>query len=63
MCNLSICHFVSNGNSTVNGYRAGNIYVVENLPAGHRLWMSTLVTWAPNFLVFALFAWLTKEWR
>ncbi|PAV76215.1 hypothetical protein WR25_17556 [Diploscapter pachys] len=42
---------------------AGNIYVVENLPAGHRLWMSTLVTWAPNFLVFALFAWLTKEWR
>ncbi|PAV87982.1 hypothetical protein WR25_20256 isoform C [Diploscapter pachys] len=42
---------------------AGNIYVVENLPAGHRLWMSTLVTWAPNFLVFALFAWLTREWR
>ncbi|CAI5445988.1 unnamed protein product [Caenorhabditis angaria] len=41
----------------------GQILVVENLPSAHRLWMSTVVTWAPNYILFALFAYITGEWR
>ncbi|CAC35900.1 Major facilitator superfamily (MFS) profile domain-containing protein [Caenorhabditis elegans] len=41
----------------------GSILVVENLPSAHRLWMSTVVTWAPNYMLFALFAYITGEWR
>uniref|UniRef100_A0A1I7T3B0 MFS domain-containing protein n=1 Tax=Caenorhabditis tropicalis TaxID=1561998 RepID=A0A1I7T3B0_9PELO len=41
----------------------GCIFVVENLPSDHRLWMSTVVTWAPNYMLFALFAYITGEWR
>ncbi|CAI2348999.1 unnamed protein product [Caenorhabditis sp. 36 PRJEB53466] len=41
----------------------GCIFVVENLPAAHRLWMSTVITWAPNYMLFALFAYVTGEWR
>uniref|UniRef100_A0A8R1I5P7 MFS domain-containing protein n=1 Tax=Caenorhabditis japonica TaxID=281687 RepID=A0A8R1I5P7_CAEJA len=41
----------------------GSILVVENLPSAHRLWMSTVITWAPNYMLFALFAYITGEWR
>ncbi|WKX99555.1 hypothetical protein Q1695_014438 [Nippostrongylus brasiliensis] len=41
----------------------GTIFVVENLPAKHRFWMCTVVTWAPNYILFALFAYLTGHWR
>ncbi|KJH48823.1 hypothetical protein DICVIV_05076 [Dictyocaulus viviparus] len=41
----------------------GMILVVENLPTKHRLWMSTLVTWAPNYVLFAIVAYVMGEWR
>ncbi|PIC42953.1 hypothetical protein B9Z55_009861 [Caenorhabditis nigoni] len=41
----------------------GCIFVVENLPSAHRLWMSTVVTWAPNYMLFALCAYITGDWR
>ncbi|XGW18792.1 hypothetical protein V3C99_002968 [Haemonchus contortus] len=41
----------------------GTILVVESLPAKHRLWMCTVVTWAPNYILFAIFAYFTGHWR
>ncbi|CAI4222268.1 unnamed protein product [Auanema sp. JU1783] len=46
------------GLNTVSG-----IYIVEMLPANHRIWLSTVITWAPNYLLFALIAKLTGTWR
>ncbi|KAJ1353941.1 hypothetical protein KIN20_020515 [Parelaphostrongylus tenuis] len=41
----------------------GTILVIENLPTKHRLWMSTVVTWASNYVLFALKAYVTGTWR
>ncbi|VDP60035.1 unnamed protein product [Heligmosomoides polygyrus] len=41
----------------------GTILVVENLPAKHRFWMCTVITWAPNYILFAMFAYATGHWR
>ncbi|CAD6187912.1 unnamed protein product [Caenorhabditis auriculariae] len=40
-----------------------NVFVMENLPSAHRLWMSTVVTWAPNYILFSVFAYFAQEWR
>lgn len=37
--------------------------MTENLPARHRLWILTLVTYSPNYLVFAGLANLAGDWR
>ncbi|GMT19248.1 hypothetical protein PFISCL1PPCAC_10545, partial [Pristionchus fissidentatus] len=39
------------------------VFVVECLPPAHRFWICTVVTWAPNYLLFSLAAYLTSEWR
>ncbi|KAK6040688.1 hypothetical protein COOONC_21807 [Cooperia oncophora] len=41
----------------------GTILVVESLPAKHRFWMCTVVTWAPNYILLAFFAYFTGHWR
>lgn len=37
--------------------------MIEILPSKHRFWISTIVTWAPNYIVFAYAARYTGEWR
>ena len=37
--------------------------MTENLPTRHRLWILTLVTYSPNYIVFTGMAYLTGEWR
>ncbi|KAF8358361.1 hypothetical protein PRIPAC_93356, partial [Pristionchus pacificus] len=39
------------------------VFIVECLPPVHRFWICTVVTWAPNYLLFSLAAYLTSEWR
>uniref|UniRef100_A0A0N5AVA0 MFS domain-containing protein n=1 Tax=Syphacia muris TaxID=451379 RepID=A0A0N5AVA0_9BILA len=39
------------------------VFMTENLPARHRLWILTLVTYSPNYLVVTGIAYLTGEWR
>ncbi|KAM3722353.1 Organic cation transporter protein [Dirofilaria immitis] len=39
------------------------VYMMENLPAKHRMWMVTVITYSPNYIVFTGLAYLTGEWR
>ncbi|VDK22507.1 unnamed protein product [Anisakis simplex] len=40
-----------------------NVFTFENLPQRYRLWLNTLLTWSPNFVVFSLLAYLSEDWR
>lgn len=51
------------GFSTSGANTVGPVFIVENLPRAHRLWLCTVVTWAPNYMLFALLAYLTGDWR
>lgn len=39
------------------------VFIVECLPPVHRFWICTVVTWAPNYLLFSLSAFLSPDWR
>uniref|UniRef100_A0A915PH97 Major facilitator superfamily (MFS) profile domain-containing protein n=1 Tax=Setaria digitata TaxID=48799 RepID=A0A915PH97_9BILA len=39
------------------------VFMMENLPAKHRMWMVTVITYSPNYIVFTGLAYLTGEWR
>uniref|UniRef100_A0A914WPH9 Major facilitator superfamily (MFS) profile domain-containing protein n=1 Tax=Plectus sambesii TaxID=2011161 RepID=A0A914WPH9_9BILA len=39
------------------------VFFVEILPYKHRLWIKTLVTWSPSYIVFSLLAYFTGTWR
>ncbi|VDM99627.1 unnamed protein product [Thelazia callipaeda] len=39
------------------------VFMMENLPAKHRMWMVTVITYSPNYIVFTALAYLTGEWR
>ncbi|VDP50329.1 unnamed protein product [Heligmosomoides polygyrus] len=40
-----------------------NVFIMENIPKKHRMWINMAITWAPNMIPFAVMAWLTAEWR
>ncbi|KHN73775.1 Organic cation transporter-like protein [Toxocara canis] len=40
-----------------------NVFTFENLPQRYRLWLNTLLTWSPNFVLFALLAYYSEDWR
>ncbi|CAD5231345.1 unnamed protein product [Bursaphelenchus xylophilus] len=39
------------------------VFTVENLPKNHRFWLTNLITWSPNMIVYALMAWATQNWQ
>ncbi|VDM43085.1 unnamed protein product [Toxocara canis] len=39
------------------------VYLMEQVPKAHRLWISTIVTWSPNFIILAGVAYVTYDWR
>ncbi|CAD5223887.1 unnamed protein product [Bursaphelenchus okinawaensis] len=39
------------------------VFTVENLPKNHRFWLTNLITWSPNMIIFAGMAWYTYNWR
>lgn len=39
------------------------VYMMENLPGKHRMWIVTVITYSPNYIVFTGLAYLTGEWR
>ncbi|KAE9546918.1 hypothetical protein FO519_009869, partial [Halicephalobus sp. NKZ332] len=45
-----------------NIFNGGQI-AVENLPKKDRLWINSIVAWAPNFILFSILAYLTQDWR
>uniref|UniRef100_A0A7E4W9T0 MFS domain-containing protein n=1 Tax=Panagrellus redivivus TaxID=6233 RepID=A0A7E4W9T0_PANRE len=52
----------------VSAFNGGSIavnlvYTIENIPKQHRLWISNVVAWAPNYIIFAIMAYVMGEWR
>lgn len=39
------------------------VFMMENLPSKHRMWIVTVITYSPNYLVFTGIAYLTGDWR
>ncbi|CAJ0581950.1 unnamed protein product, partial [Mesorhabditis spiculigera] len=50
--------FFTGGLSTSMG-----VYQVENIPMKHRMWISTVITWSPNFIIFPIIAYYCHDWR
>ncbi|EFO89121.1 hypothetical protein CRE_21668 [Caenorhabditis remanei] len=54
---------------TIAGIFAGGItvvqmvYMVENIPRNHRMWIQNSITWSPNLILFPYVAWLAYDWR
>ncbi|CAI2350950.1 unnamed protein product [Caenorhabditis sp. 36 PRJEB53466] len=54
---------------TVAGVFAGGItvvqmvYMVENIPRNHRMWIQNSITWSPNLILFPYIAYLAHDWR
>ncbi|VDN31771.1 unnamed protein product [Gongylonema pulchrum] len=40
-----------------------NPYFMENLPDKHRMWVATVVTYSPNYIVLSGIAYLCGEWK
>jgi OCT family organic cation transporter-like MFS transporter 4/5 len=52
----------------VNIFNGGSIavmlvYCVENLPKKDRLWINNVVSWAPNYIIYAIVAYFCQDWR
>uniref|UniRef100_F1KYH4 Organic cation transporter protein n=1 Tax=Ascaris suum TaxID=6253 RepID=F1KYH4_ASCSU len=39
------------------------VFMMENLPTKHRMWIVTVITYSPNYIVFTGIAYLCGEWR
>jgi OCT family organic cation transporter-like MFS transporter 4/5 len=39
------------------------IYFIEFLTGKHRFWVNACSTWSVSYALFAIFAWLTSDWR
>ncbi|VDM47569.1 unnamed protein product [Toxocara canis] len=39
------------------------VFMMENLPTKHRMWIVTVITYSPNYLVFTAIAYFCGEWR
>ncbi|VIO98588.1 Uncharacterized protein BM_BM9944 [Brugia malayi] len=40
-----------------------NPYFMENLPDKHRMWVATVITYSPNYIILAGIAYLCKKWK
>lgn len=36
---------------------------MENLPDKHRMWIATVVTYSPNYIIMSGIAYLCKDWK
>ncbi|CAI4223334.1 unnamed protein product [Auanema sp. JU1783] len=53
----TIVGFFTGGSVSVS-----NVYVMENIPKKHRMWINMAITWSPNIPLVALIAYLSKSW-
>ncbi|CAB3396778.1 unnamed protein product [Caenorhabditis bovis] len=40
-----------------------NVFIMENIPKKHRMWINMAITWSPNMPIYALLAWLAGDWK
>ncbi|KAK6758090.1 hypothetical protein RB195_015731 [Necator americanus] len=46
------------GLSSVQG-----VFLIENIPKNHRMWINTIVTWSPNFIIYPIIVYFCYDWR
>ncbi|GMT23835.1 hypothetical protein PFISCL1PPCAC_15132 [Pristionchus fissidentatus] len=39
------------------------VYKMEHVPRQHRFLISSLIAWAPNYILITILAWLSRDWR
>ncbi|CAJ0589431.1 unnamed protein product [Cylicocyclus nassatus] len=39
------------------------VYLIENIPKRHRMWINTIVTWSPNFIIYPPIVYFCHDWR
>ena len=42
---------------------AMHVYIIENVPKRHRVWIMMLLSFSPNIIIFAGLAYISQEWR
>ncbi|MFH4974457.1 hypothetical protein AB6A40_001166 [Gnathostoma spinigerum] len=48
----------------VGGHHSVNyVYMLENLPIRHRMWIMTVITFSPNYIILAIIAYYSHDWR
>lgn len=63
----SLFHFTIT--RTITGFFTGasvsvlNVFIMENIPKKHRMWINMAITWSPNMPLYALLAWVAHDWR
>lgn len=63
----SLFHFTIS--RTITGFFTGgsvsviNVFIMENIPKKHRMWINMAITWSPNMPIYAFFAWLAGDWK
>lgn len=40
-----------------------NVFIMENIPKKHRMWINMAITWSPNMPIYSFFAWLAGDWK
>ncbi|KAF1755464.1 hypothetical protein GCK72_022033 [Caenorhabditis remanei] len=40
-----------------------NVFIMENIPKKHRMWINMAITWSPNMPIYSLFAWIAGDWK
>lgn len=40
-----------------------NVFIMENIPKKHRMWINMAITWSPNMPIYSYFAWLASDWK
>lgn len=40
-----------------------HVYLLENMPKRHRLWVTCLLTYSPNYILGSFIAYYAQEWR
>ena len=40
-----------------------HVYIIENIPKRHRVWIMMLLSFSPNIILFAGLAYISEEWR
>lgn len=40
-----------------------NVFIMENIPKKHRMWINMAITWSPNMPIYSLFAWIAGGWK
>ncbi|KJH53778.1 transporter, major facilitator family protein [Dictyocaulus viviparus] len=46
------------GLSSVQG-----VFLIENIPKEHRMWINAVITWSPNFIIYPVIAFYCHDWR